>query len=182
MLEETRARFRSTPEAEARLLLLIDGFSHKRGGVRRSLEGRVKLAKLDFLLRYPHHLARILKDHGVPIENVGSLTTDVAPLDSRMMRYRYGPWDPSYYAILGALIGRGLVEVSQLPGSRGLGYSTTVLGTELAVKLRQDESFETIDQRVRVLRKYLDKSGSTLKGYLYTLPEITNSTWYEEIS
>lgn len=99
-----------------------------------------------------------------------------------MMRYRYGPWDPSYYAILGALIGRGLVEVSQLPGSRGLGYSTTTVGADLARQLRQDESFETIDQRVRVLRTYLDKSGSTLKGYLYTLPEIANSAWHEEIS
>jgi hypothetical protein len=41
--------FAPTAEGEARLLLLIDAFS--AGG--EHLQGRVKLAKLDFLLRYP---------------------------------------------------------------------------------------------------------------------------------
>ncbi len=41
--------FVSTIDGEARLLLLIDAFS--QGG--STLQGRTKLAKLDFLLRYP---------------------------------------------------------------------------------------------------------------------------------
>lgn len=176
-----RFRFRSSPEAETRLLLLIDGFSRKRGGAARSLEGRVKLAKLDFLLRYPKHLLRVLGSIGVEVVNGEHLNQDEAPLDSRMMRYKYGPWDPSYYAVLGALIGRGLVEVQPLPGTSGLGYSTTATGKQLADELRKDEIFAAVDSRIQILRKYLDKSGSTLKGYLYQLPEVADSTWHEEI-
>jgi hypothetical protein len=42
------------PTGEARLLLLIDAFSDQPPG----LEGRTKLAKLDFLLRYPAFFRR----------------------------------------------------------------------------------------------------------------------------
>lgn len=176
-----RHKFRASPEAEARLLLLIDGFSRKRGGEPRSLEGRVKLAKLDFLLRYPKHLVRVLNSVGVRLPDSDLLAQDEAPLDSRMMRYRYGPWDPSYYAVLGSLIGRGLVEVEPLPRTSGLGYSTTAVGESLASELRKDESFTVINERVKILRRYLDKTGSTLKEYLYKLPEVADSTWHEEI-
>lgn len=177
-----RTKFRSSPEAEARLLLLIDGFSHKRGGGQRTLEGRVKLAKLDFLLRYPRHLARVLVNQGIVTTEDPAWQADDAPLDSRMMRYRYGPWDPSYYAVLGSLIGRGLVKVDRLPSSSGFGYSTTPLGADLSDKLRSDESFDVISERVKILRKYLDKSGNSLKNYLYELPEVADSTWHEEIT
>ncbi|MYU13737.1 hypothetical protein GTZ78_24370 [Streptomyces sp. SID8361] len=176
-----RHKFRSSPEAETRLLLLIDGFSRKRGGESRSLEGRVKLAKLDFLLRYPGHLSRVLQSIGVTIPDSELLNLLEAPLDARMMRYRYGPWDPSYYAVLGSLIGRGLVGVEPLPRTSGLGYSTTPMGGSLASELSKDESFAVINTRVKVLRRYLDKSGSTLKEYLYKLPEVADSTWHEEI-
>lgn len=113
----SRERFRPAREGEARLLLLIDEFSHVRGGGARYLEGRVKLAKLDFLLRYPRHLRRVLVTHGARSSDIELLDVDEAPLDARMMRYRYGPWDPSYYAVLGSLIGRGLVDVAPLSGS-----------------------------------------------------------------
>lgn len=176
-----RHKFRSSPESETRLLFLIDGFSRKRGGESRSLEGRVKLAKLDFLLRYPSHLARVLENIGVRIPDSELLNLQEAPLDSRMMRYRYGPWDPSYYAVLGSLIGRGLVRVDPLPRTSGLGYSTTSTGESLVFELGKDESFAVINARVKVLRRHLDKSGSTLKEYLYKLPEVADSTWHEEI-
>lgn len=177
-----RARFRPSREAEARLLLLIDEFSRTGRGTTRHLEGRVKLAKLDFLLRYPRHLRRLLLAHNVRPEEVESIDPDEAPLDARMMRYRYGPWDPAYYALLGSLIGRGLVEVTPLPGRSGFGYRTSLLGRQLANDLKQDESFSHLVGRLRLLRKYLDKSGSTLKNYLYELPEIADATWHEELT
>ncbi|MGW4823670.1 hypothetical protein ACWEP4_33165 [Streptomyces sp. NPDC004227] len=175
-----RFKYRSSPEAEARLLLLIDGFSRTRIGTR-CLEGRVKLAKLDFLLRYPRHLSRVLKSLDVDVSNSEVLDANEAPFDTRMMRYRYGPWDPSYYAVLGSLIGRGLVRVEPLPSTSGLGYSTTPAGADLAAKLGTDESFHKIIARVKILRRHLDKSGSTLKDYLYKLPEVADSTWHEEL-
>jgi hypothetical protein len=178
----SRTRFRPTREAEARLLLLIDAFSHKANGTPRYLEGRVKLAKLDFLLRYPRYLQRILIAHGAHLRDVETIDPDEAPLDARMMRYRYGPWDPSYFAVLGSLIGRGLVEVAPLSGPSGFGYRTSAKGSELAADLRSDEIFTRMSDRLRLLRRYLDLSGNTLKQYVYELPEISDATWHEELS
>jgi hypothetical protein len=175
-----RARFRPSREAEARILLLIVAFSHKTRGQIRYLEGRVKLAKLDFLLRYPRHLRRVLAAQGVNADKLAQIDPDEAPLDARMMRYRYGPWDPSYYAVLGSLIGRGLVEVAPL--GNGFGYRTTTAGTDLAAHLRADGSFDPINQRLVLLRRYLDKSGNTLKNYLYELPEIADAAWHEDLT
>jgi hypothetical protein len=177
----SRDRFRPTREAEARLLLLIDAFSRKSNGTPRFLEGRVKLAKLDFLLRYPDYLQRILTAHGARPADVATIDSGEAPLDSRMMRYRYGPWDPSYYAVLGSLIGRGLVDVTPLSGSTGFGYRTSDKGCELAANLRDDEIFNRTSNRLKLLRRYLDLSGTTLKRYVYELPEITDATWHEEL-
>lgn len=177
----SRDRFRPTREAEARLLLLIDAFSRKSNGAPRFLEGRVKLAKLDFLLRYPDYLQRILIAHGARPADVETIDSGEAPLDSRMMRYRYGPWDPSYYAVLGSLIGRGLVDVTPLSGSTGFGYRTSDRGCELAANLRDDEIFSRTSNRLKLLRRYLDLSGTTLKRYVYELPEITDATWHEEL-
>ncbi len=178
----SRDRFRPSREAEARLLLLIDAFSRKANGVPRHLEGRVKLAKLDFLLRYPRHLRRVLLAHGANPNQVAGLDPDEAPLDARMMRYRYGPWDPSYFAVLGSLIGRGLVEVTPLGGGGGLGYRTSQAGADVAENIRSDESFISLADRLTLLRRYLDKSGTTLKNYLYELPEIADANWYEDLT
>jgi len=178
----SRSRFRSTRESEARILLLIDEFSRTARGLPRLLEGRVKLAKLDFLLRYPRHLRRVLEHRDVPEKDLLSLDIDDAPLDSRMMRYRYGPWDPAYYSVLGSLIGRGLVEISSLPKGKGLGYRTTEAGAGVALTLRKDESFFEVSNRLKLLKRHLDKTGSTLKAYLYELPEVSDANWFEEIS
>ncbi|TDW22109.1 hypothetical protein EV650_0942 [Kribbella kalugense] len=177
----SRSRFQSSRESEARLLLLVDAFSRKSKGEPRFLEGRVKLAKLDFLLRYPVHLRKVLIKHGVDADRLEDLEENDAPLDNRMMRYRYGPWDPSYYAVLGSLIGRGLVEVEPLPGSGGFGYRTTALGAGLAEQLLADEIFLKIGDRAKLLRRYLDKSGRTLMGYVYELPEVADATWLDDI-
>src|SRR6266516_3922762 len=171
-----RTRFRPTRDGEARLLLLIDAFSRNTRKARY-LEGRVKLAKLDFLLRYPHHLKTVLVAHGASAEEVTAIDEDEGPLDLRMMRYRYGPWDPAYYALLGSLIGRGLVQVVPRPGATGFGYRTSHLGAHLAAELRDDDSFSRLSERLHLLRRYLDKSGNTLKKYLYELPEVADATW-----
>jgi hypothetical protein len=177
-----RQRYRSSRESEARLLLLIDTFSRKRDGTARHIEGRVKLAKLDFLLRYPRHLKRILELRGAPERDTARLDIDDAPLDSRMMRYRYGPWDPSYFAVLGSLIGRGLVEVTPLSSASGFGYRTTTVGATLASDLSEDASFTGTLDRLKLLRRHLDMSGSTLKNYLYELPEVADANWHEDLT
>jgi hypothetical protein len=172
-------RYRSLPEAEGRVLLLINAFSGSE--VRpRALEGRVKLAKLDFLVRYPKYLARVLAARNVPAERLAELRTDESPLEDRMLRFRYGPWDPSYYAVLGSLIGRGLVAATPVP--RGIGYRTTDRGRALARDLVADDAWMETSDRVNLVRRHLDKTGTFLMKLLYeSVPEMTSTTWWEEV-
>jgi hypothetical protein len=178
--ESNRASYRASRESEARLLLLIDGFSRKSTGPR-TLEGRVKLAKLDFLLRYPRHLATILASRGLRESDRRTLDLQDSPLESRMMRYRYGPWDPSYFAVLGSLVGRSLVEVVPAEGTNALGYRTTPTGIALSELLKNDGAFDDIVGRVALLRRHLDLTGESLKKLLYDLPEVAEATWHTEL-
>lgn len=172
-------RFRALPEAEARVLLLITVFSG-RPSRPKALEGRVKLAKLDFLVRYPKYLARILRQRGVDKPTIASIDFEDNPLQNRMIRYRYGPWDPSYYAVLGSLIGRGLVEAT--PTSRGIGYRATVLGREVAELICSDGTWDSVYHRVTLVKRHLNLAGTTLKGLLYeAIPEMTEADWHKEL-
>lgn len=174
------ARFRALPEAEGRVLLLINAFS---GTVDkpRVLEGRVKLAKLDFLVRYPKYLVRVLQDRGVSENVISSVEAEPTPLEDRMIRYRYGPWDPSYFAVLGSLIGRGLVD--PIPFKNGIGYRVTDRGRALADALFEDDTWSAVHQRTVVTRRHLDLSGTKLKDLLYeAIPEMTNADWHAEVN
>lgn len=180
LADSSRAGFRASRESEARILLLIDGFSRRRTGPR-SLEGRVKLAKLDFLLRYPRHLATVLTQRGLGQSDREQLESQDSPLESRMIRYRYGPWDPSYFAILGSLVGRGLIEVIPAEGTNALGYRTTVTGAALSADLIADGAFDEVVGRIALLRRHLDLSGESLKRMLYDLPEVADAPWRQEM-
>ncbi len=179
MSDSRLARFRSLPEAEARVLILIAAFS---GTVDRpqALEGRIKLAKLDFLIRYPKYLARALRTRRAPEASVASIEPEPNPLQDRMIRYRYGPWDPSYYAVLGSLIGRGLVD--PVPFARGVGYRASVRGRTLVASLLSDETWMATHQRAALAKRHLNLSGTKLKELLYeAIPEMTNAHWHAEL-
>ena len=90
-------------------VLLIDAFSSGQG----TLQGRTKLAKLDFLLRYPSFLRRALRIRNIDAD-LPEPSARENTIEQRMVRFRYGPWDPAYYAVLGSLLGRGLIEAIPL--------------------------------------------------------------------
>lgn len=166
--------FRPTAEGEIRLLLLIDAFSNQAGG----LQGRTKLAKLDFLLRYPAFFRRALAERHSPVGEAELLEDN--PIEQRMVRYRYGPWDPSYFAILGSLIGRGLVEV--VPYDRGLGYKTTDRGAALAAEMRRHPAWSTTGNAIALLRRHFNLAGATLKRLIYEwFPEVREARWSDEL-
>ncbi|MFC1944618.1 hypothetical protein ACFLX5_03910 [Chloroflexota bacterium] len=170
-----RDLFRPTVEGEARLLLLIHEFS--RHG--RSLEGRTKLAKLDFFLRYPLYLKRALEIRA-PGTQLSVDTAEVENFETRMVRYRYGPWDPAYYSLLGRLIGKGLVAATH--GTRGIWFKTTDAGKEVAQDIGSTEEWEAIRQRTELLGNHLNLSGSNLKRFIYRhFPEVTEAAWGEKL-
>ena len=166
--------FQPSLEGEARLLLLIEAFS----GRRKVLEGRTKLAKLDFLLRYPLYCERALH-----IRRPNLAQTQEAPqpdIESRMVRYRFGPWDPAYFALLGRLVGKGLVR--PVPYARGIGYRATEKGRLMARDLRGEPAWSDTSERIDLLRRHFDLSGSTLKKFIYdNFPEVTRATWGQSL-
>jgi hypothetical protein len=167
--------FQPTVEGEARLLLLIDAFSSNDN----ALEGRTKLAKLDFFLRYPLFLKRALLIRKPDIK-IDVTATETDNIENRMVRYRYGPWDPAYFALLGRLIGKHLIQV--IPTSRGFSYKTTDLGHSLAQKLAKHDSWVDIAQRTLLLKKHLNLKGSNLKDFIYqNFPEVSEATWGDRI-
>jgi hypothetical protein len=171
----SRREYRATPEAEARLLLLIERFSRHSA----LLEGRTKLAKLDFLLRYPKYLRRAL---AVRTPNTAGLLPASVPADieSRMVRYRYGPWDPAYFALLGSLVGRGLVE--EAPYKHGIGYRATAGGRDLTAAIRAEAPWESVGRSVDLLHRHLNLSGSGLKRFVYEIfPEVTQASWGQRL-
>lgn len=168
-------------EGEARILILINQFS----GKTKCLEGRTKLAKLDFFLRYPGYFNRALQvrstekkipDRDMLIPETG----EEKNIEHRMVRYRYGPWDPAYYGILGSLLGKGLIEPKSI--NRGIGYRTTEKGRKVANSLSNEVVWKEISNRSRLLRKHFDLSGSFLKNFVYKhFPEVTQAKWGEEL-
>jgi hypothetical protein len=172
----TRSAFAGTLEGEARLLLLIDAFSAGDG----TLQGRTKLAKLDFLLRYPRFFNRAMVLRKVRTD----VPTDVADennIEQRMVRYRYGPWDPAYYALLGALLGRGLITT--IPTGNYLGFRTTARGREVAARLAATEAWQPVAARADLLRRaFRTQQGTFLKNWIYEhFPEVTQASWGESL-
>jgi len=169
-----KSLFEPTVEGEARLLLLIHAFT----GPSRGLEGRTKLAKLDFFLRYPEYMQKAMTLRGADVQ------VDFAhsgPIEKAMVRYRYGPWDPAYFAILGRLQGKGLIETR--PGGHGaLTYRSSNDGGRIAEILGGTEAWCPVASDARLLRRHLDLTGTNLKEFVYAhFPEVTKAKWGEAL-
>lgn len=152
----------------ARLLLLLK----YAGGRYARIVGRLRLAKLDFFIRYPSYLSKALGSES-------KITTSLEP-ESPMIRYKYGPWDQKYYDVFAFLVAKGLVTIS--PTKSGDEFALTTRGQE-AVNELQGPDFDEIINRCRlVYQKFKDFSGSQLKDYIYkTFPEIVSQPLSSEI-
>jgi hypothetical protein len=145
----------------ARLLLLIAicGKKKKATGLRQ-LDGLTKLAKLDFLIRYPEFFRELAKHLG----HVAS--TPVRTIESSMVRYHYGPWDDRYYHILSYLEGKGLLKVTKSQSTYEFGLSE--LGTLAAAKLADSEEFRDLVQHMETVQGLVGKmAGNALKELIY---------------
>jgi hypothetical protein len=165
---ETVAKLDGAPELHiARLLLLLSAFTEDDGAV----EGLTKLAKLDFLLRYPVMLLRALKAKGRTIRDVQLEDHELQSVESEMVRYRFGPWDHRYREFLNSLIAKGLAAVTV--EGRTVVITLTDQGREVASRLARDPLFEPYARRSRLLKSHFDMSATNLMRFIYeTFPEV----------
>jgi hypothetical protein len=164
-----RELFQPSPEGEARLLLLIHAFSANG----KCLEGRTKLAKLDFFLRYPRYLKRALEIRGTSAKAIQAIRVP-DDIEGGMVRYRYGPWDPAYYALIGRLLGKRLIAA--VPFSGGVGYRTTELGHRVVSRLSNEPDWAPISDRAGLLKSKLDMQGTSLTRFVYEhFPEVSRA-------
>jgi hypothetical protein len=151
----------------ARLLLLF-----RVCGTANRIDGLTKQAKLDFFVRYPTFFERA----------TGFQRGNDKPVESSMVRFHYGPWDPRYYHVLSFLEGAGLLVVAKTGNTIRL--QLTDSGRERADVLLKQASFEPlVEQMRRVKKEFGSKTGSALKKLIYTVfsEEVTALPMGEQI-
>jgi len=159
-----------SPELHAaRLLLILNTFAEDSNG--GAIEGLTKLAKLDFLLRYPVMLERALEAKGRSTRDVQLEDHERQSVESQMVRYRFGPWDHRYREFINILVAKGLVSVS-IEG-RKVVIAATEQGRDVARQLAAHDFFGQYDRRARLLKRHFDMTATNLMRFIYdTFPEI----------
>ena len=147
----------------------------------KAIEGITKLAKLDFLLRYPTCLERALRELGRDPALARVRPRERTSIEAKMVRFRYGPWDARYRRWLGLLAARGLVILGIQGNTVQIGLSE--VGRSLASQFRDDPLFADLSQRADVVVKAVGSMSATrLKDFVYeAVPEIIDMKWGEEI-
>jgi hypothetical protein len=155
-----------------RLLILIMSAGGKN---KKSIAGIMKLAKLDFLLRYPNCLERVLRAQGLNQEEAQVKPFEKNSIEAKMIRFKYGPWDDRYRRWIGLLVGKGLAT-TYLTG-RTVYVGLTDKGRDVA------QTFKRLDEFHLVVRAVGNLSASKLKDFIYqTFPELLTMEWGEEIT
>lgn len=163
----------------SRILILLSASS---GRTNKPIQGIMKLAKMDFLLRYPNCLARVLENLGkkkeadkIPLEQRNTI-------EARMVRFRYGPWDVRYRRWIALLVSKSLVE-AYIEG-RTVNIRLTERGSAVAVSLCEKAEFEELSHRGKLVSTAVGSMGATaLKEYIYkVIPEIVDMKWGKEIT
>jgi hypothetical protein len=165
---------------QARVLLLVAAVAGTPGAGRK-LDGLTKLAKLDFLIRYPALAQRVIDDARADIRLEPS-EDDAREAEAPMVRYKYGPWDDRYYPVIGALVGRGLLAYTR--GRRGsVALRCTPQGRALARALSTSEAWRDVAARCEAVAEHVGaRTGSQLKALIYKrLPEIVQQPHREVI-
>ncbi len=154
---------------QTRVLLLVAAVAAEPDH-QRKLDGLTKLAKLDFLVRYPALAPRVLETVDAADERLHLSAGDRAEptdVEAPMTRYKYGPWDDRYYPVIGALVARGLVRYAR--GRRGsVALAPTAAGRRLARDLAEDPLWRDVWDRCAVVAEASGgMTGNALKTQVY---------------
>ncbi|MFT3942224.1 MAG: hypothetical protein QM705_00165 [Ancrocorticia sp.] len=169
---------------QARVLLLVVTVT-RTDGHSRKLDGLTKLAKLDFLVRYPALALSVLDcldPHDEQLHLTDCEDLALADVGDPMIRYKYGPWDDRYYPVIGALVGRNLIKF--VKGRRGsVAFSPTPLGKKIASFLSATPEWRTTSDRCEaVARASSGLNGNKLRELIYQrLPELMDQPYRKEI-
>jgi len=162
----------------SRLLLLLKACGKTSN---KPIDGIMKLAKLDFLLRYPNCLVRVLKALEQDILTEGISEEERNTIEARMIRFRFGPWDDRYRKWISLLVAKRLAQ-TYLDG-RTVKVVLTDRGLELAKSLEEKNEFRDLTVRSKIISTIVgDYNATKLKEFIYNVfPEITSMKWGEEI-
>lgn len=163
----------------ARLLVLLRAASGRKG--TKAVEGITKLAKMDFLLRYPNCLERVLRDTQKDVEAADVKPYERNTVESKMIRFRYGPWDGRYRRWIGVLAARGLLTTYAT--GKTVHVRLTEAGQAVADTIASQPEFEDIRKRSKLVVDAVGgMSGTRLKEFIYQeFPEIVSMRWGQEI-
>jgi hypothetical protein len=112
--------------------------------------------------------------------NLGLQAYERDSVESRMVRYRFGPWDHRYRRFLNLLTARGLVTV-RIDG-RTINVGVTGRGLEAAARLAASGEFDDMARRAAALKGALDLTATNLMKFVYdTFPELASLSMNEVI-
>jgi len=144
------------------LLLVYLCGSKKRSSNHYSIDGLTKLAKLDFFVRYPAFFNKIASYLGK------TNFLEATDIESKMVRFHYGPWDKRYYQVLPYLEARGILSIDKK--DKQYIFSLTQLGESLATQMKAKVEFKDIVERMEIVGKTLRPySGNRLKTIIYEI-------------
>ena len=163
---------------QARLLVLL---RHAEKVDQGAVRGITKLAKLDFSLRYPTYLKRLLPRIRKRPPEVKTMPFEEHTVENAMIRFKYGPWDHRYRRWLGVLVAKGLAETF-LEG-RTVRVRLTDQGRFIAGELAGKSEWSDLDARSELIADTAGRQSATrLKNLVYeVVPELLGMAWGEEI-
>lgn len=139
----------------ARLLLLF-----QICGIKGKIDGLTKMAKLDFFIRYPSFFNELCLKLNINIYKKPDA------VESKMIRFHYGPWDHRYYHVLAYLKSRGLIEYEKI--GRKVIISLTKLGQSKAILLKESNQYSALVTQISLVNSILGKmSGTKIKNLIY---------------
>ncbi|MFI2754190.1 hypothetical protein ACGIF2_15700 [Cellulomonas sp. P22] len=154
---------------QTRILLLVTAVAGEPGNAGK-LDGLTKLAKLDFLVRYPG-LAPVvldsLEDSDPKLHLTSYELAEPTSVADPMIRYKYGPWDDKYYPIIGALVSKGLLRYTK--GRQGsVALAPTTHGRRLVQDIVKESTWSAVhDQCSAVAAAAAGMTGNALKLLIY---------------
>lgn len=159
-----------------RMLILLDTFAGKNKIGK--IQGITKLAILDFLLRYPAALDKVLEKQeceGNKVINKKRVilqSYEVNSIDARMMKFNFAPWDFKYRRIVSILKAKDLIQIDTEGKKIVLGISTK--GIDVSRKFNDLKNYEYMFVRCRIIKTVFGNwSQKRLIDMIYlTFPEI----------